>query len=131
MERFPVELLFVLGFVALVLLNYLTQRAARRGAQLEKTQAAPAPPPAEEEPSQEVWGRSATTPSPPPAAALIRPPVPSPAAPRLHPLRALLNDKRELRRAFVLVMVLGPCRAQDPEVGSTERWRTDASPPAR
>jgi hypothetical protein len=29
-------------------------------------------------------------------------------------VRALLKDKRDLRRAVILMMVLGPCRAQDP-----------------
>ena len=114
MERLPVELLLVLGFIALVLLNYFTQRAARRRAQQEKAQPAPAPAPIEEEPPEELWGRSAATPSPPPAPVLVPRPAPPPAAPRLHPVRALLKDKRDLRRAFVLVMVLGPCRAQEP-----------------
>jgi hypothetical protein len=29
-------------------------------------------------------------------------------------VRALLKGKRDLRRAVVLAMVLGPCRAQQP-----------------
>lgn len=115
MERLPVELLFVLGFIGLVLLNYFMQRAARRRAQHEKAPAAPAPPPVEEEPPHEAWGRSAATPSPRPAPVLVsRPAPPPPAPPRLHPVRALLKDKRDLRRAFVLVIVLGPCRAEEP-----------------
>jgi hypothetical protein len=118
MERLPLELLFVLGFVALVLFNYFVQRAARRREQQEKTQAAvaPAPPSVEEELPEEVWGRTATpTPPPPPAPVLVPRSAPPPPAPRrLHPVRALLNDKRDLRRAVVLMMVLGPCRAQEP-----------------
>jgi hypothetical protein len=113
MERLPVELFFVLGFIALVLFNYLTQRAARRRAQQEKAQAAPVPPPIEEETPEELWGRSAATPAPAPAPGLV-PRAASPPPPRLHPVRALLKDKRDLRRAVVLVMVLGPCRAQEP-----------------
>jgi hypothetical protein len=35
----------------------------------------------------------------------------------MHPVRALLKDKRDLRRAVILMMVLGPCRAQDPPEG--------------
>jgi hypothetical protein len=45
-------------------------------------------------------------------------PLPVPAAPpaprRAHPARALLKDKSDLRRAVILMMVLGPCRAQEP-----------------
>jgi hypothetical protein len=128
MERFPVELLYVLGFIAIVLFNFIAQRAARRRQQAEEAQAAPppaqpaAPPPVEEEILEDIWGR---TPAPAPARA---PPLPvlaaRPAAPpiaaqppaprRTHPVRALLHDRRDLRRAVVLMMVLGPCRSQEP-----------------
>jgi hypothetical protein len=119
MERFPVELLFVLGFIAIVLLNYFAQRAARRRQEEEQAQAQPAPPPVEEQLLEDVWGRT-PTPAPAPAPVLApRPPVLSiatqpPAPARIHPVRALLHDKRDLRRAVVLMMVLGPCRAQEP-----------------
>ncbi len=117
MERFPVELLYVLGFLALVLFNYFAQRAARRREQQEKAQTAvaPAAPSVEEELPEELWGRTVTPPAPPPAPVLVRRSAPPPPAPRrLHPVRALLKDKRDLRRAVVLMMVLGPCRAQEP-----------------
>lgn len=117
MERFPVELLYVLGFLALVLFNYFAQRAARRREQQEKAQTtvAPAPPSVEEELPEELWGRTVTPPAPPPAPVLVRRSAPPPPAPRrLHPVRALLKDKRDLRRAVVLMMVLGPCRALEP-----------------
>lgn len=116
MERFPVELLYVLAFVGFILFNYLVQQARRRQEQ-EQAQAQPAPPPVEEEPLENVWGR---TPAPAPTTA----PAPRPASPsiaaqalaprRIHPVRALLRDKRDLRRAVVLMMVLGPCRSQEP-----------------
>ena len=114
MERFLVELLFVLGFLALVLFNYLAQRAARRREQQEKTQTVvtPGPPSVEEELPEELWGRTAAPP-PPPAPVLVSRSAPPPAPRRLHPVRALLNDKRDLRRAVVLMMVLGPCRGQE------------------
>jgi hypothetical protein len=119
MERFPVELLFVLGFIAIVLFNYFAQRAARRRQQEEKAQAQPAPQPVEEELLEDVWGR---TPTPAPAAAPVLAPRPAPlpvraeppAPRRRHPVRALLSNKRDLRRAVVLTMVLGPCRSQQP-----------------
>jgi hypothetical protein len=119
MERLPIELLYILGFVAVVLLNHLAQRRAR-GPQQEE--AHPPEPPVSgtaSSPSAHVgddtWGRS------PPRAPAAAVPVtrPAPASPppwprRMHPARALLNDKRELRRAVVLAMILGPCRAQEP-----------------
>ncbi len=126
MERFPVELLYVLAFVGFVLFNYFVNRAARRRQQAEEAQEAtqPAPPPAEaaeEVPFEDYWGRSAEpapAPSPPPVVAqpmrAAPPAPPPPVRRRLHPARALLKDKRDLRRAVVLMMVLGPCRAQEP-----------------
>jgi hypothetical protein len=122
MERFPVEVLYVLGFLAIVLFNYLVQRAARRRQQQENTQAGvppspPAAPSIEEELPEDIWGRRAAPPPSAPAPVLVPRPVP-PAAPppaprRPHPVRALLKDKRDLRRAVVLMMVLSPCRAQE------------------
>ena len=119
MERFPVELLYVLGFIAIVLFNYFAQRAARRRQQQEEAQAQPAPPPVEEPLLEDVWGR---TPTPAPVPAPLAAPRPAalpiavqpPAPRRTHPVRALLHDKRDLRRAVVLIMVLGPCRSQEP-----------------
>ena len=119
MERFPVELLYVLGFIAIVLFNYFAQRAARRRQQEEQAQAQSAPAPVEEELLEEVWGRRPTpAPAPAPVAAprpaalpiAVQPPAPR----RTHPVRALLHDKRDLRRAVVLMLVLGPCRSQEP-----------------
>ena len=133
MERFPVELLYVLGFVAFVLFNYITQKAVRRRQQEEaaakeqaaaqEQAAAPAEPPSgEDEPLEDIWGRTPApapvlAPRPAPPAIRTEPPAiraEPPAPQRLHPARALLKDKRDLRRAVVLMMVLGPCRAQDP-----------------
>jgi hypothetical protein len=125
MERFPVELLYVLAFVGFVLFNYMMQRAVRRRQQEEEAQAQaapqPAPPAPEDGLAEDVWGR---TPSPAPAPAPAPVFVPRPAPPqvraeppaprRLHPARALLEDKRDLRRAVILMMVLGPCRSQEP-----------------
>jgi hypothetical protein len=122
MQGFPVELLYVLAFVGFVLFNYFVNRAARRRQQEEQALEAerPAPPPAqEEEPFEDYWGRT-TAPSPAPAPAVVvsqpvrSAPPPPPARRSVHPVRALLNDKRDLRRAVVLMVVLGPCRAQEP-----------------
>jgi hypothetical protein len=119
MERFPVELLYVLAFVGIVLFNLVMQRAARRRqkeeqAQTQEAEKQAAPPP--DEPLEDIWGRSrAPVPAPPPVLAPRPEPLAVLAAPsaprRAHPVRALLKEKRDLRRAVVLVMVLGPCRA--------------------
>ena len=115
MERFPVELLYVLGFIAIVLFNYIAQRAARRRQEEEQAQAQPAPPPVEEPLLEDIWGR---TPAPAPVLAPRPATLPNAAQPpaprRTHPVRALLHDRRDLRRAVVLMMVLGPCRSQEP-----------------
>jgi hypothetical protein len=121
MERFPVELLYVLGFIAIVLFNFIAQRAARRRQQEEQAQAQPAPAPVEAELLEDVWGRT-PAPAPAPAPAPVLAPRPEalpiaaqpPAPRRTHPVRALLHDKRDLRRAVALMMVLGPCRSQEP-----------------
>lgn len=120
MKGFPVELLFVLAFLGVLLFNYLMQRAARRRQQ-EEAAAQPEPPPQPlpepEEAFEDYWGRK---PVPAPAAPVVPRPVPQavqaepPAPRRVHPLRALLRDRRGLRHAIVLMTVLGPCRAQEP-----------------
>ena len=121
MERIPVELLYVLAFAGFILFNVIAQRAARRRQQEEQAQAAaqPAPPPAEEEPLEDYWGRTAA-PLPPPRPVPVSQPILAvpPTPRRSHPVRALLKDKRDLRRAVALMMVLGPCRAQEPPEGT-------------
>lgn len=122
MERFPVELLYILGFIAVVLFNMVAQRAARRRQQEEAAQApeqadAPEqaePPVADDAPLEDIWGRKPA--APPPAPVIVAPvPPPAPSLPqRAHPVRALLREPRDLRRAVILMMVLGPCRAQEP-----------------
>jgi hypothetical protein len=118
MDRFPTELLYVLVFLGIVLFNAV-QAVRRRQRQAEEEAAAPpGPPPEADEPLEDIWGPRA---APAPAVAARPAPPPAPPAPavrpaprRLHPVRALLKDRRDLRRAVVLAMVLGPCRAQKP-----------------
>ncbi len=127
MKGLPVEVIYVLLFLGFIFLNYFVQKAARRRQEEQEAAAQaemPAEPPAEdEEPLGTVWGRtpaSAVAPAPGPATARIPRPAPPPmsveppASQRRHPVRALLKDKRDLRRAVILAMVLGPCRAQEP-----------------
>jgi hypothetical protein len=122
MERFPAELLYVLAFLAIILFNFIAQRAARRRQQQEQAEepVPPEPVPAKDPPLEDVWGRTGApapaavvAPRPAPPAVRTAPPLPR----RLHPVRALLRDRRGLRRAVVLMMVLGPCRAQEPPEG--------------
>ena len=123
MDRFPVEIIYVLVFLGFVLFNVLTQMARRRQQSEaeagEPRDAADEPPlAAEPEPLEDIWGRI-PAPQPvaatPPLAAPRPAPLLAPAPPRrVHPVRALLRDRNDLRRAVVLMMVLGPCRAQDP-----------------
>jgi len=118
MERFPVELLYALAIVGFFLFNMLAQRAARRRQQAEQAAQPEQPEPAAEEPLEDVWGRMpAPAPAPAPVVLALPSPPPARSAPaprRMHPVRALLNDPRDLRRAVVLTMVLGPCRALEP-----------------
>ena len=117
MDRFPSELLYILVFAGIVLFNAV-QAMRRRQRQAEEAAAPPEPPPAADEPLEDIWGRRAA-PAPVPAPAMAERPAPDvpaePAAPRrMHPVRALLREPRDLRRAVVLTMVLGPCRALEP-----------------
>jgi len=127
MERFPVELIYLIVFAGFVLVNWLTQAAAqrRRKEELEELEEEnpdeAGQPPFESERPEYGWGRDAPPePAPVPAPVLTTRPAPRPvrhvplAARRLHPARALLTDRRDLRRAVILSMVLGPCRAQEP-----------------
>lgn len=125
MERFPVELL-VYGalFLAILLFNYATRRMRQRP---QPQDAAPEyegpsedPPSAEYESSEEFWGRvqpsAAVAPlAPAPDDRVERPRPPDPALLRRkrHTRRSLLGSKRDLRRAIVLMTVLGPARATE------------------
>ena len=116
MDRLPEGLLYILVFLAIVLFNAVQALRRRQRQGEEEAAAQPEPPPAEDEPLEDIWGpRAAPAPV---IAARPAPPPPATAAsasPRgLHPARALLKDRRDLRRAVVLAMVLGPCRAQEP-----------------
>jgi hypothetical protein len=118
-ERFSVELLYVLAFIGFILYNFVMQQAARRRQQEEAARSPAEPPPVEEELAEDIWGRppaQAPLPAAAPLPALRLTSLPDAALPerRRHPVRALLQDPRDLRRAVVLTMVLGPCRSQEP-----------------
>ena len=117
MDRFPEGLLYILVFLGIVLFNFVqAMRRRQRPAEGQApAEAGHEPPAAQDEPLEDIWGPRAA-----PAPAVAARPAPPPAravrpAPRgMHPVRALLKDRRDLRQAVVLMMVLGPCRAQEP-----------------
>ncbi|HBY64030.1 MAG TPA: hypothetical protein DEH78_29765 [Solibacterales bacterium] len=113
MKNVPAELLYALAFAAILLVQYLMQRFARR-AEPE----APQEPPLPEAPLPDIWGSA-------PAVAAVLPmaarraarlePSSAGALPRRRPAaRSLLGAGQDLRRAIVAMTVLGPCRAQAP-----------------
>jgi hypothetical protein len=137
MDRFPIELLFYAALFAVILLfNYAARRAASQRREPQPQQETPeywndeAPPPqqpyAREESGSEFWGVRPTavvTPLTPAAVDRAEHPRPAGTAPlrrKRYTRRSLLGSKRDLRRAIVLMAVLGPCRGTE----SPERPRS-------
>lgn len=105
--------LIIAGFL---LFNYLAQQLAKKAREQQEAAeraAAQAQPAEAEEALEDPWGRAPAAPVPAP-----QPPVrtaasaPPPGRPRAaHPL---LRTPQDLRRAIVVMTVLGPCRALEP-----------------
>lgn len=118
MNKFSPDLLiYILIIGGIVLFNFLTQRAAARRRQ-EEAAAQQAEPPAPDEPLPDLWGRTQTAPAAEPLAEPARVAVAPFVAPevrrRRSGARSLLTGTQNLRRAMVVLTVLGPCRALDP-----------------
>jgi hypothetical protein len=118
MDELPAGLVFLLVIAAILLFNYALQQAARRQQResppdqaIEEQEPVP-----EDEPLPQIWKRAA--PASEAAAAPIQRPAPRAAprgpAPRGELAATLFRTKGDLRRAIVLMTVLGPCRALDP-----------------
>lgn len=113
----PDLLIYVLVILGILLFNYLARKAPRQ--QDESTGGEPR---AEDEPLEEIFGRTrqALAPHPLPGApplparAAEAPPVAAEVRRRRSAARSLLRGGRNLRRAFVVMTVLGPCRALEP-----------------
>ena len=109
MQDIPFAQIFVvLAFILFPLINWLLQRTQRRF----ETQTPRQPPP---QPAPRTFAK-------PPLEVVtsgrerVRPPN-LPENPRVSSQsrkRSLFRDRRDLRRAIILMSVLGPCRANDP-----------------
>ena len=116
-------LIYGLLIVGFLLFNFLLRRAAKRAREQQEHERAQqeelAPSPADE-PIEYGWGRGPQA-DRQPAALPVEPArrfEMNPAAPPL-PLhrpapRALFRSRNDLRRAIVVMTVLGPCRALEP-----------------
>ncbi len=120
MNKFPPDLLiYVLIFLGIVLFNYVMKQAARRQQQDEPV---PEQPPAQDEPLEEIFGRARPVPAAeplraaPPVRARVREAqaLAAEVPRRRSAARSLLKGRGDLRRAIVVMTVLGPCRAQEP-----------------
>jgi len=119
MKGLPFELLFILLFGALVLYNFIKQRAAGLRP----------PEPAQDEPEPDdipeaIWGRNPQdrTTWTEPVAPVLAPRRMSAAADTATPAvrrrrfdrQALLGTRRRVQDAFVVATILGRCRADEP-----------------
>lgn len=102
------QILVLLAFILYPLINWLLQRMQRR---FESQ--APRQPPAQPAPR--------TFAKPPPVEIIVPAGPPAPSlrqsenllSRRNQPRRSLFRSRRDLRRAIILMTVLGPCRAND------------------
>ncbi len=129
MNKFSPDLLiYVLIVGGILLFNILTQRAARRQ---QEERSKDAEPPAQDEPLPDIWGRAQTAPAAEPLSVALPVPARVGAAPlvaaevrrRRSGARSLLKGTQNLRRAMVVMTVLGPCRAMEPLGGAAAGHR--------
>lgn len=128
MKGFPPELIYILIFGAVLLFNFLMQKAARR----QQEEAAKNAPPDEEIPEEE-WNAAQVaatamampTPRPEPEEVLAhrrrvaaQVPVPPPMTRDGRRLRvarqALFGARWDIQEAVVVATILGRCRADEP-----------------
>lgn len=124
MDRFPQELVFVLVFGAIMLVQFLLKHLRQRGPLTEAEVEAQAEAEAAEAPEPDtVLRRPRVAEVPPPALALPTRPVPAPPRagpargrhdPRRFSRRSLLGSRRAVQDAVVIAAILGPCRAYQP-----------------
>jgi hypothetical protein len=117
-------LIYGLVIAGFLLFNYFMQRMSRRAQEQERAQAREAASPQpEDEPLEDIWSRRTSVAAPPePMPVHVLAPAPDAEAPADAPQKAhrsaaarrLFRTRRDLRRAVVMMTVLGPCRALEP-----------------
>jgi hypothetical protein len=103
------QILILIAFILFPLINWLFQRMQRRLDSQAPRQPPPQPAPrtyAKPTPMEVIASSSARVPAP------DKRESPAPPAGRLRKKR-FFTSRRDLRRAFILMTVLGPCRAVD------------------
>jgi hypothetical protein len=111
MESFPTELIYVLVFAAIVLVQYVMKRFGRQRQQAARDEPLPQMPkevkktPAAASVSSMTDGRVGRTGAPSASSALPR---------RRFSRRLLMGTRREVQNAIVTATILGPCRAYQP-----------------
>jgi hypothetical protein len=118
MKGLPEELIYALGFVALLLLQYLMKRfGPQQQQQQQQQQQSP-----QDEPDPEPLEQVQATPQTSPVSALsdirfgqsgalrVSSPVPRARFSRM----ALMGTRREVQNAIAIATILGPCRAYEP-----------------
>ena len=128
-------LIYGLIFLGFLLFNNVVQavKRARQQQEEERAQQQEAAPPPEEEPLEYIWGRRPQADLPAAAAHLEPAPrveaiaAPPAASPRRAVPRALFHSREDLRRAVVVMTVLGPCRALEPHDQRSDKqpWPSD------
>jgi hypothetical protein len=133
MKGIPLELIFALIFVGVVLFQFLKRRSAEWAERARRAAQEPEPQPGEQAPAFDNFldfGRLEQ----PAAATWARPPV-TIETPRTAPAIAastalasrrrrrfsresLLGSRRDVQDAMVIAAILGPCRGMDPPGGA-------------
>ena len=118
MKGFPPELIYILIFGAVLLFNFVMQKAVRR-----QQEAAAKNAPIEEEIPEEEWNAAPVTavvwPEPAEVLAHRRPDLAPAASPRARTRlrvarQALFGARWDIQEAFVVATILGRCRADEP-----------------
>ena len=116
MKNIPEELLYVLMFAVIVLLQHLMKRFGpqQQPQQLPQDEPEPEFPKQERAAPEASWGSTASD------FRFDRTEAPSASAPpprRRFTRRSLLGNKREVQNAIVIATIVGPCRAFEPHEG--------------
>ena len=128
MQNIPEELIYVLIFGVILLVQYLMKRFGPQPQPDAAPQKAPLPqdkPAAQDEFLEDIWGRAPAVPAVSPVAAASDIGFGRAEAPdatvtlpgsrsRRFSRRALMGNRREVQNAIVIATILGPCRAYEP-----------------